>query len=82
MKIVFNPKTQEVVEVDETKEPNWKKVYWHRSWVPFEWTTTIPEINYEDLTNEKLCELIEEKTGKPVAVAYKTRRRWLLEKLA
>jgi len=81
MKIVFNPKTQEVVEIDETKEPNWQKVYYHRSGVPFEWATT-QEINYNDLTNEKLCELIEEKTGKPVAVAYKTRRQWLLAKVA
>lgn len=81
MKIVFNPKTQEEIVIDEVKEPNWKKVYWHRSWVPFEWQT-IPAINYEDLTNEKLCELVEEMTGKPVAVAYKTRRSRLLAKLS
>lgn len=81
MKIVFNPKTQSVVEIDETKEPNWQKAYYHRSWAPFEWVTT-QDINYNDLTNEKLCELIEEKTGKPVAVAYKTRRQWLLAKVA
>lgn len=81
MKIVFDPKTQEVIEVDETKDPNWQKKYYHRSWVPFGWTATIPTINYEDLTNEKLCELIEEKTGKPVATAYKTRRQRLLAKL-
>jgi len=36
MKIVFNPKTQEVIEIDETKEPNWQKVYYHRSGAPFE----------------------------------------------
>ncbi len=82
MKIVFDPKSQQVIEVDETKEKDRQKKYYHRSWVPFDWAKDVITFDYNDLTTEKLCELVEEKMGKPVASAYKTRRSWLLAKLA
>jgi hypothetical protein len=82
MKIVFDPKTQQVIEIDESKEKDRQKKYYHRSGVPFAWSEQWLQVDYDDLTTEKLCELVEEKTGKPVAPAYKTRRTRLLSKLS
>lgn len=82
MKIVFDPKLKEVVTIDETKEKDRQKKYYHRSGVPFDWVEQSLQVDYSDLTNEKLCELVEEKTWKPVATPYKSRREWLLGKLA
>lgn len=82
MKIVYCPEKKEVITIDESKEPNRKKKYWHRSGKPFEWQETKLEISFEDLSNEKLCDLVEEKRGKPVAQAWRNRREWLLEQLS
>lgn len=81
MKIVFDPKTSQVIEVDETKEPDRQKKYYHRSGIPFQWQEVKQSFDYKDLSTEKLCDLVEAKQGKPVATAYKNRREWLLSKL-
>ncbi len=83
MKIVFDPKSKQVITIDETKEKTRKKKYYHRSWVPFEGADEpkIKDADYEDLSNEKLCELIEEKFGKAVPNTRANRRTYLLKKL-
>lgn len=82
MKIVYCPEKKEVITIDEKKETNWKKKYRHRSGKPFEWQEVKQSFDYDDLSNEKLCELVEEKRGKPVANTWRNRREWLLEQLS
>lgn len=80
IKNVYDPKTKQVIQVDANVEKDWMTKYRHRSGVPFK--TPKKEFSYDDLSNEKLCELVAEKTGKPVAAAYKNRKEWLLWKLS
>lgn len=85
MKIVFDPKTEQVIEIDETKEPKWQQKYRHRSGKPFVWVEPTKEEAkkdvLDDLDIEVLRGIYEDKLGKPVANRYKNDKDWILDQL-
>lgn len=87
MKNVLDPKTNEIIVIDETKEPNWKTKYLHRSWKPFEidhneesqvsWETVLNDISIEELQW-----LYEWEFWKKVPVNKKNDKEWIISKLS
>ncbi len=71
MKIVFCPKLQEVITIDETKEPKRQKKYRHRSWKPFTQPAPTP---IEDVPTEELEEIIEERKEEDQEIALEKAR--------
>lgn len=90
-KIVRDPKTEEVITIDEKKHPNWKTKFYHRSGVPFKGAKKIKEQKEADTESktsllesmeiETLRTIYEETLWKKVAPRYKNDKTWIISKL-
>lgn len=68
MKKVMNPKTKEILIIDESKEKDWMDIYWHQSGVPFE--KPIPKTIKNP---EKIKEIEDKRTLSVLTKKYKAR---------